>query len=91
MIRRLAVLVLGIVFLSATTFAFAEDVYVTKHGKKYHKEECPLIKNKGAEGIAKKDALEKGLAPCQKCFSNEVSIKDKGPKKEVLVKKEKSK
>ena len=89
MMRKLVVLVLGVVFLSATTFAFAEDVYVTKRGKKYHKEDCLLIKNKGAEKITKKEAVEKGLTPCQRCFNEEVSI-NKGEKKEALAKKEKS-
>lgn len=89
MIRKLAILILGVVFLSATTFAFAEDVYVTKRGKKYHKEDCLLIKNKGAEQISKKEAIEKGLTPCRKCFNDEVSGKNKEEKKDVLAKKEK--
>ena len=91
MMRKLVVLVLGVVFLSATTFAFAEDVYVTKRGKKYHQEGCLLIKNKGAKQITKKEALEKGLTPCQRCFNEEVSSNDKEKSKERLVKKEKSK
>ena len=90
MFKSIAMMMLGMVFLTATTFAFAEDVYVTKHGKKFHAEECPLIKNKGAVKIAKKDALENGLTPCQKCFSDEVS-KRSDQKKDVIAKKEKSK
>ena len=87
--KHLAVLALGIIFLSVTTFAQAEDVYVTKRGKKYHKEGCLLIKNKGAEKITLKEALEKELTPCQRCFNEELSSKNEETKA-VIAKKEKA-
>ncbi len=75
---------IGMVLLSTMTLvtiqssSAAEDVYVTKNGKKYHKEDCRLIKNKGAEKISKKDAVGKGLVPCLKCFKEESSqLQDK--------------
>lgn len=54
--------------LVASTFAFAEDVYVTKNGKKYHKANCLLIANKNAKPISLEEALKKGLKACHKCF-----------------------
>ncbi len=81
MLKKIVMAVVGLVFLSVTVGAFAEDVYVTKRGKKYHRESCPfmenVIKNKRAEKISKEDALAKGRAPCGKCFPEEVSTKAK--------------
>ncbi|MBI3602339.1 MAG: hypothetical protein HY209_05540 [Candidatus Omnitrophica bacterium] len=65
--KVLTMMLAGMVLVSST-FAFAEDVYVTKNGKKYHKVDCLLIKNKNAKPIALEDALKKGLKPCHKCF-----------------------
>ena len=81
MLKKIVMAVVGIVFLAVTVGAFAEDVYVTKRGKKYHRESCPfmenVIKNKKAEKISKEDAMAKGRAACGKCFPEEVSAKDK--------------
>ncbi len=78
MIRKLLVAGLLASFLCASTLAFAADVYVTKNGKKYHKAECQLIKNKNPQAIAKEDATKKGLTPCQRCFKEDVSAKNDG-------------
>lgn len=72
MIKKVILTTLCVAFL-ATTAAFAEDVYATKNGKKYHKADCRLIKNKNPEPISLDDAKAKGLAPCRKCFKDEVS------------------
>ena len=80
MVKKLMVLALGLMILSSASLAFAEDVYVTKNGKKYHTQECPLIKNKGPIKISKEEAIEKGLAPCGKCFKDEVSLETKKQK-----------
>ena len=89
MLKKLMITGLSIALLSSATLAFAQDVYVTKRGKKYHQEECRLIKDKGAEKISKKEAEGKGLAPCQKCFPEEVSA-GQGENKPSLAKKEKT-
>ncbi len=60
--------------LATTTYVFAEDVYSTSNGKKYHKEGCRLVKNKGAKKIDKADAVKKGLAPCHSCFKQEQAL-----------------
>ena len=71
--KKVLMFVLCAAVLSTTVLAFAEDVYATKNGKKYHKEDCRLIKNKGAEKISKTEAVTKGLEPCSKCFKEELS------------------
>ena len=49
-------------------------VYVTRRGKKYHKETCPFIRNREAISIDEKEAIEKGLKPCSRCFSSDELI-----------------
>ena len=61
-------MILAGMLLMGSTFAFAEDVYVTKNGKKYHKVDCLLIKNKGAKTMAMEEVQQKGLKPCNRCF-----------------------
>jgi methylphosphotriester-DNA--protein-cysteine methyltransferase len=62
-----------IMVLSATTFASAEDVFVTQKGSKYHKEICRLIKNKDAvTKLEKKEAEENGYSPCKRCYGQDV-------------------
>lgn len=43
--------------------ALAEDVYVTKSGKKYHNAESKWIQNRETEKISLEDAIERGLEP----------------------------
>lgn len=85
--KRIMTMVLCAAFLSFAALAHAEGVYATKNGKKYHKEECPLIKNKSPQEISKKDALAKGLEPCGKCFKDELSLKSGEEVKKVSSKK----
>lgn len=49
-------------------------VYVTRKGKKYHKETCPFIRNRETISIDEKEAIEKGLKPCGRCFTAEELI-----------------
>ncbi|MBF0385014.1 MAG: hypothetical protein HQL27_03995 [Candidatus Omnitrophica bacterium] len=75
MVRKTIVMALVAAFIFTATFAFADDVYATKNGKKYHKAECQLIKNKKPAPIAKEDAAKKGLTPCQRCFKEDLGSK----------------
>lgn len=70
--KKLVLVGLCVTFLSMATFAFAEDVYVTKHGKKYHKAACQLIKNKETTTMDLAQAEQKSLEPCLKCFKTKV-------------------
>ena len=50
-----------------------EVVYATERGKKYHKKDCRFLKNRDVISLSKKEAKEKGLEPCGRCFKEEQS------------------
>jgi len=81
MIKKLMLLGLLVSFLSVGTQAFAEEVFRTKNGKKYHMEICRLIKNKNAVAIKKEEAVdEDGLLPCKVCYKKDIAEEE--PEKE---------
>lgn len=45
------------------------SVWITPSGKKYHKENCPTLKNSGntVKIVSLEDALRRGLEPCSVC------------------------
>ncbi len=64
MLKKLTTIMLSIfVSLMLSHAAFAEDVYVTKHGKKYHKKESRFIKGKEVEKLTIEEAIERGYKP----------------------------
>ena len=73
MIRKMFMMGLLMAFLATTTFALAEDVYVTKNGKKYHKSTCEFIKDRNPIKIDDSDAIKKGLKPCTACFKEKIN------------------
>lgn len=74
MIRRLMMLGVLMTFLSAATFAFADEVFITPNGTKYHKETCRLIKNKATlSKVDKEQVVTEGYGPCKKCFAEDVA------------------
>ncbi|OGX08332.1 MAG: hypothetical protein A2Z88_01020 [Omnitrophica WOR_2 bacterium GWA2_47_8] len=77
MIRKLTVAVLAVCLLMATTLVYAQDVFITKNGKKYHQEICRLIQNKQISKIDEQAAVEKGLTPCKKCMKENLSTAEK--------------
>ena len=88
--KKTIAVILSLVLLSVAGTSFAGEVFATKNGKKYHQAECPLIKNKGPEGLSLKDAEEKGLTPCAKCFKDESSSIDAKETKKLSKKSKKS-
>lgn len=94
MIRKLMMLGLLMTFLSAATCAFADEVFITPNGTKYHKETCRLIKNKGSlTKVGKEQVVEKGYGPCKKCFAEDLAgtaEPDAGKPSKEKSKKEKS-
>lgn len=75
MIRKLMTIGMIMMFLSATTCVFAEDVLITQKGAKYHKEECRLVKNKdNVTTLDKKEVVEEGYGPCKRCFKEDVVV-----------------
>ena len=67
MVRKLAMAMAVMMCMTTATLALAEDVYVTKNGKKYHTEICRLIQNKSPHKVSMDEALKKGLTPCKLC------------------------
>lgn len=51
-----------------TEESFEEEalVYITKTGKKYHREDCRYLKSSGVQ-ISLEEAREQGLSPCREC------------------------
>ena len=72
MIRKIMILALKVSFVAMTTCAFAEEVFVTQKGAKYHKATCRLIKNKEVTAMEKDKAVENDYTPCKRCFKEDV-------------------
>ena len=89
MLKKFMAVGLCVIFLSVSAAAFAEDVYVTQNGSKYHKEICRFTKNKSAEKISKNVALERNLEPCGRCFKEDLSLLDEAVKTQGKVTKKK--
>ncbi|MBF0522848.1 MAG: hypothetical protein HQL24_07330 [Candidatus Omnitrophica bacterium] len=77
MFKRFAMMALLLAFLTASTAAFADNVYVTAKGNKYHKADCRLIKNKQTVEMDKQKAIQQGYKPCKKCSKDEVQPENK--------------
>jgi len=88
--KRIITVILCVMFLSVAGTSFADAVFATKNGKRYHQAECPLVKNKGPEAISLKEAEEKGLTPCSRCFKDETSSVDSKEIKKLSKKSKKS-
>jgi len=86
MMKKWLISGLCMAFLMMSTYAFAESVYVTQRGKKYHKADCRLIKNRDTKELDQKEAIEQGYKPCQVCFKDKV-LKEKTTKESEASKK----
>ncbi len=71
--KKLLLLGLCVTFLTASSLAFAKDVFVTKRGKKYHQETCRLIKRSKVLALDELEATEKKYKPCGGCLKEKVS------------------
>jgi len=62
--NKLMIAVLSCALLAGFTgLSWAEDVYVTKYGKKYHKEDSRFIKGREVEKLDREEAEELGYKP----------------------------
>ena len=61
-------LIVAMVMVAAS--AFADDVFVTKHGKRFHKADCKVVKGKEVHKIDQAQAEQKGLKACNVCFKD---------------------
>ncbi|MDP8265862.1 MAG: hypothetical protein P9M07_02815 [Candidatus Aceula meridiana] len=91
MLKKLVLTGLCIMFLATTTAAFAESVYVTENGSKYHKEDCRFIKNRESQEMKKADAVTAGYAPCSRCFKEDLSKSDSKKSQKAVSKKDSKK
>lgn len=72
--RKLLTVLAGMIFLaSAATMAFAEDVYITKHGKKYHTADSRFIKGKEVEKLTREEAEARGYEPGQEFLEDQAN------------------
>lgn len=66
--RKLMVFILSAALLANAAVVFAQDVFVTKNGKKYHSEQtCRWVKGRESTTLDEKAAVEKGYKPCGRC------------------------
>lgn len=82
--KKLIVAILCLAVFSPAVL-FAEDVFVTKQGTKYHSENCPLIAKREKGKISLEDAKDKGLTPCAKCIGKELSLNKEVKEGFVLI------
>lgn len=59
------------------TAAFAEDVCVTKHGKRYHKEGSRFLKGREFEVISREEAEARGYKPSSEFFRDDAAPGEK--------------
>ncbi|MDP8286100.1 MAG: hypothetical protein RAP03_05460 [Candidatus Electryonea clarkiae] len=86
--KKMMLTALCLVFLSAGTLAFAEDVHVTQNGAKYHKKTCRFVKNRETKVIDKNEAVAENYKPCGRCYKEDLAISDKNEGKKVALKQE---
>ena len=65
--KMIAGLLTAVMVLSSSA-VFADTVYATKNGKKYHHADCKLIQKKSPAAVSLEEAQTKGLKPCGRCY-----------------------
>ncbi|MCA9407242.1 MAG: hypothetical protein H6755_03695 [Candidatus Omnitrophica bacterium] len=83
--KKLLALLLGVSMMAfVSTSAFAEYVYVTKSGKKYHHSNSRYSTYEGVEKITLEEAIERGLEPSKSYVkfkeAEEQEVKEEGNK-----------
>ena len=68
--KKIITLSLVVAMVIVATSAFADDVFVTKHGKRFHKADCKVVKGKEVQKIDQAQAEQKGLKACNVCFKD---------------------
>jgi len=74
--RKLSMMLAGLLVTAMlTTAAFAEDVCVTKHGKRYHKVGSKFLKGKEFDVISREEAETRGYKPSSEFFPDDAAAK----------------
>jgi NOL1/NOP2/fmu family ribosome biogenesis protein len=69
-------LIAAILFIVGSAKSFAQTVYMTDNGKKFHAKNCTLVKT-GKKGIELSEAKKKGLEPCKNCKADAIKPENK--------------
>ncbi|MFT5387816.1 MAG: hypothetical protein ACI9E5_000951 [Candidatus Omnitrophota bacterium] len=78
MMKRLLLCALSLCILaSSAAVSFAEDVFVTKYGKKFHKEGSRFIKDRETIKMTREDAEEKGYKPSSDFLEEDKELETK--------------
>lgn len=73
-------------FLFAANTSFAQTVYITDSGKKYHAKNCSVAKT-GKRGIKLEEAKKQGYVPCKVCKIEDILAEEEKEKKAKSSKK----
>lgn len=73
-------------FLFAARTSFAQTVYITDSGKKYHAKNCSAAKT-GKHGIKLEEAKKQGYEPCKVCKIEDILAEEEKEKKAKSSKK----
>ena len=90
--KALLTMLLGVMISAlVTTASFAEFVYVTQYGKKYHHAESRFIQDKDAEKITIEEAEARGLEPSKDYLRYKESMEEEQIDKKSSKKKKATK
>ncbi len=82
--RKLSMMLAGLLVSALlTTAAFAEDVCVTKYGKRYHKAGSKFIKGKEFEVITREEAEKRGYKPSSEFVRDDAASNSKQTDKNI--------
>ena len=74
MIKKSMMLMVLTLCVMNAAYVWAENVYTTANGTKYHKADCRLLKNKEkAAQLDKKEAVGNGYVPCKRCYKEDIT------------------
>ena len=72
--KTVLAILLGAMLSMAVSPAWAEFVYVTKNGKKYHNAESRFIQGRETEKITLEEAIARGLEPSKAYLQNKAAL-----------------
>lgn len=73
---KIKLFLIALLFSFTLSRAFAQTVYVTESGKKYHAKNCNIVKT-GKTGMELSEAKKKGYTPCANCKADASTAPDK--------------
>lgn len=75
--KSIQILCFGLfLFLMGSAKSFAQTVYVTDNGKKFHAKNCSLAKT-GKKGLSLAEAKKGGYEACKNCKADAIKAEEK--------------